>query len=201
RLLADAGVPFVPALEVATRDELLSAAADLRFPLVLKALGDEHKSDRGGVVLGIPDEQALLVAWDDVQQRLRPPSCSIEEMADLTSAVELLVGVRRDPRFGPIVLVGLGGVFAEILRDVRCALGPVTAAGARELLLSLRGAALLTGARGRPPVDLDAVAEVVARLSTVAGAHPEIAEIECNPVAAVPHGAIALDARIVLRAD
>lgn len=199
-LLEAAGVPFVRATEVATKDQLLSAVADLRFPLVLKALGDEHKSDRGGVVLGIKDGDALLGAWDDVQERLSPPTCSIEEMADLTHAVELLVGVRRDPRFGPIVLVGLGGVFAELLRDVRCALGPVTPAAARDLLLSLRGAALLTGARGRPPVDLDSAAEVVARLSAVAATHPEIAEIECNPVAATPREAVALDARIVLDA-
>lgn len=198
RLLAVAGIPFVRAAEVATREELLSAASELHYPLVLKALGDEHKSDRGGVVLGIADAQALGDAWEDVQARLSPPSCSIEEMVNLSGAVELLVGVRRDTRFGPIVLVGLGGVFTEVLRDVRCALGPVTAPQARELLLSLRGAALLTGARGRAPVDLDAAAEVVAKLSELAAAHPEISEIECNPVAALPDRAIALDARIVL---
>lgn len=198
QLLADAGIPFVGAAEVSGEAQLLAAAATLRYPLVLKALGDEHKSDRGGVILNIADEAALLAAWRDVDARLAPPSYSIEEMADLAGAVELLVGVRRDPRFGPLVLVGLGGVFAEILRDVRCALGPVTAAQAKDMLLSLRGAALLTGARGRAPVDIDAAADIVARLSTVAAAHPEIAEIECNPVAATPAGAIALDARIVL---
>ena len=165
---------------------------------MLKALGDEHKSDRGGVVLGIGDEQALLRAFADLEQRLAPPSCSVEEMADLSGAVELLVGVRRDPRFGPVALVGLGGVYAEILRDVRCALGPVTPQQARELLLSLRGAALLTGARGRPPVDLDAAADVVSRITQVAARHPEIAEIECNPVAVTPDRALALDARVVL---
>lgn len=198
RLLAGAGIPFVPAAEIATRKELLAAAHGLTYPLVLKALGDEHKSDRGGVVLGIADTGALLQAWDDVQTRLSPSTCSLEEMANLSGAVELLVGVRRDARFGPIVLVGLGGVFAEVLRDVRCALGPVTVPQARELLLSLRGAALLTGARGRVPIDLGAAAEVVAKLSELAAAHPEISEIECNPVAALPDRAIALDARIVL---
>ncbi|WP_427005772.1 acetate--CoA ligase family protein [Pseudarthrobacter sp. H2] len=197
-LLADAGIPFVAAAEVATEDELLRTAESLKYPLVLKALGDEHKSDRGGVILGIDNQVALLAAWRDVTARLAPPSCSIEEMADLSGAVELLVGVRRDPRFGPLVLVGLGGVFAEILHDVRCALGPVTSQQAKDMLLSLRGAALLTGARGRAPVDLDAAADVVARLSDLAAAHPEINEIECNPVAATPSGAIALDARIVL---
>lgn len=198
RLLAVAGVPFVRAAEVTTKEKLLAAASTLEFPLVLKALGDEHKSDRGGVILGIKGTEELATAWDDVQARLDPPSCSVEEMADLTDAVELLVGVRRDPRFGPIVLVGLGGIFAEILRDVRCALGPVSVEAARTLLRSLRGAALLTGARGRPPVDLDVAADVVARVSQVAAEHPEIAEIECNPVVATLRGAVALDARVVL---
>jgi len=198
RLLEAAGIPFVRAVEVADQQDLLTAATDMQFPLVLKALGDAHKSDRGGVILGIADEAALLIAWQDVQSRLNPPTCSIEEMADLSHAVELLVGVRRDPRFGPIILVGIGGLYAEILRDTQCALGPVDDQAARKLLLSLRGAALLTGARGRPPVDIDAAAQVVAALSATAAAHPEIVEIECNPVAVTPWAALALDARIVL---
>lgn len=198
QLLEDGGVPFPGAVEVRDEAELRAAGARLTFPVVLKALGDEHKSDRGGVILGIPDVDALVAAHRDVVARLAPPSCSVEEMADLSGVVELLVGVRRDPRFGPVVLVGLGGVYAEVLRDVACALGPVTRDQAKELLLSLRGSALLTGARGRTPVDLDTAADVVARLSAVAAAHPEIAEIECNPVAAGPRAALALDARVVL---
>lgn len=198
RLLRAAGIPFVHAVEVTTKTELLAAASGMRFPLVLKALGDEHKSDRGGVILGIGDEVALVSAWDDVQAKLTPPSCSIEEMANLSGAVELLVGVRRDPRFGPVVLVGLGGIFAEVLGDIRCALGPVTPEQAKELLLGLRGAALLTGARGRAPLAVDEAAAVVARLSDVAAAHPEIVEIECNPLAVTIGSATALDARVIL---
>lgn len=198
RLLADAGLPFVSATEVATPDELRAAASELRYPLVLKALGDEHKSDRGGVLLGLRDDAELDAAWHDLQARLSPPTCSVEEQTDLTDAVELIVGVRSDPRFGPVVLVGIGGVHTELLADTRCALGPVDAASARELLLSLRGSRLLTGFRGRPPVDVDGAAAVVARLSEFAAAHPEIAEIECNPVAVTPHRALCLDARIVL---
>ncbi|WP_232665293.1 acetate--CoA ligase family protein [Pseudonocardia sp. TRM90224] len=198
RVLAEAGLPFVEAVEVTSREQLLATSPALRYPLVLKALGDEHKSDRGGVVLGLPDAGAVLAAYDGLQVRLAPPAVSVEEMADLTGAVELIVGGRWDPRFGPVVLVGLGGVYTEVLRDVRCALGPLDAVAARRLLLDLRGAPLLTGARGRPPIDLDAAADVVACLSTFAAAHPEIAEIECNPVAAGPSGAVCLDARIVL---
>ncbi|MDF3309826.1 acetate--CoA ligase family protein [Rhodococcus sp. T2V] len=198
RALTAAGVPFVPAAEVSTTRELEAAVADLQFPLVLKALGDEHKSDNGGVILNIADHTALIEAWDDVQARLAPPVCSIEEMADLSGAVELIIGVRRDPTFGPIVLVGIGGVYTELLKDTRCALGPITADQARELLLSLRGAALLTGFRGKAPVDVDAAAQLVATLSTYAAQHPEIGEIECNPIAVTPTRAIALDARIIL---
>jgi acyl-CoA synthetase (NDP forming) len=198
RLLASAGVDFPRAAEVATRRELLEHAAGMRYPLVLKALADEHKSDRGGVVLAIPDTDALLQAWRDLEERLSPPSCSVEEMHDPSDVVELIVGVRRDPRFGPVVLVGLGGTYTEVHRDVQCALGPVSSELATELLLSLRGAALLTGARGRPPVDLAGAALLIARLSTLAAEHPEASEIECNPVAVSPRGAAALDARVVL---
>jgi hypothetical protein len=187
-----------PAAEVRTAAELHAAAGTLRYPLVLKALGDEHKSDRGGVVLGIAGADALDRGWYDLARRLAPPACSVEEMADLSAAVELIVGVRADPRFGPVVLAGLGGVHAELFRDTRCARAPVDRAVARDLLLSLRGAPLLTGARARPGVHLDAVADLVATLSRLAAAHPEIAEIECNPVAAGPDGAVCLDARIML---
>lgn len=198
RLLASAGVAFPRAFEVFTERELLERAAGMRYPLVLKALADEHKSDRAGVVLAIADADELVEAWHDLADRLSPASCSVEEMHDLSDAVELLVGVRRDPRFGPVVLVGLGGTHAEVHRDVRCALGPVTSDLATELLLSLRGAALLTGFRGRPPVDIARAASFIARLSVLAAEHPDVSEIECNPLAVSPGAAVALDARVVL---
>jgi acetate---CoA ligase (ADP-forming) len=198
RELHAAGIPFVPAAEVSSLEELRHAASDLRFPMVLKALGDEHKSDRGGVILGITDQTQLERAWADLQDRLAPPTVSVEEMADLTHAVELIVGVRQDPSFGPVVLVGIGGVYTELLRDTRCALGPVAPEAARELLRSLKGAALLTGFRSRPSVNVDAAAEVVSAVSWYAAVHPEISEIECNPVVVTPEGATALDARIIL---
>jgi acyl-CoA synthetase (NDP forming) len=108
------------------------------------------------------------------------------------------VGSVRDPRFGPVLMVGLGGILTEVLGDTACALAPVSAEAARALLLSLRGAPLLLGARGRRPVDLDALAEVVARVSRLAAAHPELAELELNPILAGADGVLALDARVVL---
>jgi acyl-CoA synthetase (NDP forming) len=199
-LLAAAGVPFGPARIVTTADDAASAAAEIGYPVVLKALGVLHKSDQGGVVTGLGDEAALRAAFAGLRERLAPPELSVERLAPVGDGVELLVGCRWDARFGPVALVGLGGLFAEVLSDVAVALAPVGEATARELLLSLRAAPLLQGARGRRAVDLDAAASAVAALSRVEAAHPEIAEIEVNPLLALPDRALGLDARVVLRA-
>jgi acyl-CoA synthetase (NDP forming) len=200
-LLAAGGVPFVPARTVTDAEGALAAAGTIGYPVVLKALGLLHKSDAGGVVLGLRDDAALAAAFADLRDRLAPPAFSVERMAPVGDGVELLVGARWDPRFGPVALVGLGGVLTEIISDVAVALAPLDAAHARELLLSLRAAPVLLGVRGRPPVDLDAAAATVAALSEVAAAHPEIAEIEINPLLALPQGALGLDARIVVRQE
>jgi hypothetical protein len=131
-------------------------------------------------------------------RRLDPPGYCVEAMADTAGGVELIVGVRRDPRFGPVALVGLGGIFTEVLRDVRLALAPVRAAEAEELLTRLSAAPLLCGVRGRPAVDLAAAARAVEAVTAVAAAHPEITELEVNPLLATPRGCLGLDARIVL---
>jgi acyl-CoA synthetase (NDP forming) len=196
-LLAAGGVPFVSARTVQTEDEAVAAAAALGYPVVVKALGLLHKSDAGGVVLGVPDEAALRSTVAGLRARLSPTGLSVEAMAPLADGVELIVGARWDERFGPMVLVGMGGIFAETLRDTAVALAPLDAAAAEELLGRLRGAPLLRGVRGRPPVDVAAAAAAVAALSRVAAAHPEIAEIEVNPLLATHTGAVGLDARIV----
>ena len=118
-------------------------------------------------------------------------------MADLTDGVELIVGARWDARFGPTVLVGMGGTATEVLRDVAVALAPIDEAEATRMLRRLRTAPLLDAHRGRPAVDIAAAARVVARLSEFAAAHPEVAELEINPLLVTPSGATALDARII----
>ncbi len=198
-LFADAGVTFPAARTVSTREELRDAVAHIGLPVVLKALGAEHKSDAGGVVLDLCDRASVEAAYDDLVGRLAPPAVSVEAMADPTAGVEILVGCVRDRTFGPVLVVGLGGIHTEVLADTVRSLAPVGVDRARELLLALRGAALLTGTRGRAPVDLDALSAVVSTVSRVAAAHPEIAELELNPVLAGPQEVVALDARVVLR--
>ena len=114
--------------------------------------------------------------------------------------IELIVGGTRDAVFGPAVLVGLGGILAEVLDDVAVLLAPVTADEVRERLATLRGASLLRGVRGRPGVDIDAVARVVAAIGDLLVADPSIVEIDCNPVIAGPDGALAVDALVVVSA-
>jgi len=147
RALAAAGVPFVPAKLVYDASEASLAARELGYPGALKAMGLLHKSDAGGVALGLRDEPLLRAACDDMLARLAPNALSVERMAPLADGVEVIVGCRQDPRFGPVVLVGLGGIYAEVLRDTAVALVPVDADQAERLLASLRGAPLLSGAR------------------------------------------------------
>ena len=198
-LLAAAGVPFVAQLTVHTVATAQDAAAEIGYPVALKALGAVHKSDAGGVRLGLADADALAAAYADIEARLHPSAFSVEAMAPLDRGVELLIGARWDARFGPVALVGLGGVYAEVLRDVAVALAPVTPAQAGAMLRKLKAFPLLDGARGRPALDVDAAAAALSALSIVAAAHPEIGELEVNPLLVLPDGALGLDARIVLR--
>jgi acyl-CoA synthetase (NDP forming) len=196
-LLAGAGITFIAARIVATAGQAAAAAAELGYPIVLKALGQTHKSDAGGVVLGIADESELAVAYDALRRRLAPAAWSVERMAPLSDGVELLIGARWDARFGPVALAGAGGIYAEILRDTSVALAPLDEARAEAMLRSLRVAPLLTGARGRPLLHVGAAARALAALSRVAAAHPELAELEINPLLVTPVEAIALDARLI----
>jgi acyl-CoA synthetase (NDP forming) len=196
-LLARAGVAFVAQHTVTSASEAMSAARELGYPVVLKALGNLHKSELGGVLLGLDGDDELKAAFAAMQRRLAPERCSVERMAPLADGLELLIGARWDLRFGPVALAGAGGVYAEVLRDTAVALAPVTVAQAESMIRSLRVAPLLLGARGRPRLDVAAAARALQTLGDLAAAHPEIVELEVNPLLVTPDGALALDARLI----
>ena len=196
-LLEAAGIEFVAARRVAAGGDVEAAAAELGYPVVVKALATLHKSDVGGVVVGIAGPDELRAAVADLRRRLDPPGFSVERMAPVHEGLELIVGAGRDPRFGPVAAVGLGGIYTEIFGDVAVGLAPLDVAEAERMLFSLRGAPLLLGARGRPPCDVRAAAGAAVALSRVAASHPGIAEIEINPLLVTPDGAVALDARVI----
>jgi hypothetical protein len=148
-------------------------------------------------VVGLPDREALYLSYAQLTERLAPPAFSVEEMADLRGGVELIVGARWDVRFGPTLLVGLGGTATEVLGDVQVALGPVDVPEAERMLRRLRAAALFEEHRGRPALAVSSAARAVAAVSRFAAAHPEVSELEINPLLVTPSRAVALDARIV----
>jgi acyl-CoA synthetase (NDP forming) len=204
--LAEAGVPTIATSPADDPETAVAAWRELGRPVALKldAPGLAHKSEVGGVVLLLDDEVAvraaaagLLHAGTGLADGTR--GLLVQPMAP--RGIEMIVGARRDPQVGPLVVAGLGGVLAEALDDVAVALAPISAADATDLLGRLRGARLLDGFRGGPVVDRAAVGEVVAAVSRLIADDEEILEIDLNPVIAGPAGAVAVDALVVLRAS
>jgi len=202
-LLAAAGLPVTAARAAADPDGAAAAAADLGYPVAVKldAVGLAHKSELGGVALDLRSAQGVRTSTEALLglgagRGLQLRGVLVEPMAP--PGVELIAGVKRDPLFGPVVLVGLGGMLAEALNDVAVRLAPVRAQDAAAMLDELRGAALMRGVRGRPPVDRHALVDLLIRLGDLAVERPDIVEIDLNPVVAGPFGVVAVDALVVM---
>jgi acyl-CoA synthetase (NDP forming) len=193
-LLAEYGISVAAARPAAEVDAVLAAAAELGYPVVLKT--DEplilHKSDVGGVVLGINDAGELAAAYADLASRLGP---RVLVCRSVRPGVELALGIVADPELGPLIVVGAGGVLVELLADRHVALPPVSAEQAADLLAGLRVRALLDGVRGAPPADLGAVVQAICGLSELAMELGDRLEaLDVNPLICGPDGAIAVDA-------
>jgi acyl-CoA synthetase (NDP forming) len=196
-LLADYGVPVAAPRVAHTVDEALSAAADAGFPVALKTLGAEHKSDVGGVVLGIADADALRAAYVALADELGP-AVTVQPMAP--AGVEVSIGIVRDESFGPLLVLAAGGILVELLADRTLAVPPVSHDGALRLLDGLRIKALLAGWRGAPAADITALADVIVGFSQLAIELGDALDaVEANPVIASAGGAIAVDALSVVR--
>ncbi|MBB5690199.1 acetate--CoA ligase family protein [Roseomonas alkaliterrae] len=207
RLLAAYGIPVTREATVADADAAAAAARAIGYPVVLKGVSRAvvHKSDLGLVRLGLAEEEALRMAFAEVTQALDRAApgagegCVVQEMA--RGEAELFLGAMHDAQFGPMVMVGAGGVLVEFLQDVRMAPAPLAAGDARALIEGLRMAPLLRGLRGRPAADLAAAADALVRLSWLAAdLGPRIAELDVNPLIlrAEGQGAIAVDARATI---
>jgi acetyltransferase len=182
-----------------------AVARDLGQPVALKIASPDisHKTDVGGVVLGVSSPPDVLAAADAMLARVRHrrPDATIQGILVqpmAPSGKELLLGAVRDPQFGPLVMVGFGGIYVEVLRDTATRLAPVSSAEALRMLGELKMAALLRGVRGEPPVDLQALAEAISRIGQLAVDCPDLAEVELNPLVATPAGVVAIDARATL---
>jgi len=205
RVLAAAGIATAIPEFATNADQAVKAAAGMGFPVVLKVHSPEvtHKSEVGGVALNLRNEAEVRDAFDRIRRGLadRMPGATFEGVAIAPQArpgVELIAGISRDERFGPLVVVGLGGIFVEVLHDTAMRLAPIDRVEARAMLEELRGAPLLHGARGTQPTDIDAIADLLARLSELAASRDDIIEMDLNPVASYPRGHSVLDARILI---
>lgn len=196
-LLAAYGIPVVESRQADSLEETLAAADAVGYPVALKTVGVLHKTEAGGVVLGIADETALTTTYEAMAQRLGP-AVTVETMVD--GGVEISVGFVRDEAFGPLVVVAAGGTLVELMEDRVVACPPVSRAWALRMLESLRVAPLLAGWRGAPAVDIDALADVIVRVSEMAVDYgDEFDAVEANPVIATPRGVIAVDALAIER--
>lgn len=207
QMLAATGIRTTEAHRAADADEAVAHAERIGYPVVLKILSPDviHKSDAGGVALGLADAEAVRAACAAMraavgraQPGARLDGFSVQRQAE--PGVEVIIGMSTDAQFGPVLMFGLGGVFVEVLRDVAFRLPPLRQTDAEAMLDDLRGAAVLTGARGEP-VDREALATMLLAVSRFVEAHPEVAELDLNPIFAYPDGAVAVDARVVVRDD
>jgi acyl-CoA synthetase (NDP forming) len=193
-LLAEYGVPVVDVRAAASADEAVAAADAIRYPVAVKTVGAEHKSDVGGVVLDVRDEHAVRAAYATMADALGP-CVTVEPMAE--AGVEISVGIVRDPAFGPLLVVAAGGTLVELLADRVVACPPVTGAGARGMLDGLRIRPLLDGWRGQPAVDIDGLTAVIVAFSQMAVEIGDAVDaVEANPVIASPRGVVAVDALV-----
>ena len=205
QLLEEAGIPVVPTRLATSRAEAVRIANEIGLPAVLKVISPDitHKSDVGGVKVGLETAGQVRSAYDSIMSSARAaaPTASIEGVSVQSMAepgVEVIVGATRDPQFGHVVMFGLGGVLVEMLRDVSMRLVPVEPRDARAMIREIKGLPLLQGYRQYPPCDLDSLEQVILGLSRFLEANPEVRELDLNPVLCYPKGLVAVDARVVL---
>ncbi len=205
RLCALYGLP-VTRFEVArSEDEAVEAARRIGFPIVLKVVSPQvlHKSDVGGVILNLRDEEEVREAYRRIHENVKAkvPGAVIEgilvqEMAP--SSTEVIVGAIKDPTFGPTIMFGLGGIFVEILRDVSFRLVPIERVDAEEMIGEIKAYKILEGARGMPKADKEALIEILLKTSNMLMDIPEIKELDLNPIMVYERGAKIVDARVIL---
>jgi acetyltransferase len=204
------GIPVTKPYLARTADQAVEIAKRIGFPVVMKIHSPQitHKTDVGGVLLNIANEQAVREGFEKLVRRAqekRPDAqilgCTVQQMVSYPNSFELIIGTKRDPVFGSVIMVGMGGVAAEVFRDYALALPPLNETLARRALESLKSWPLLRGYRGRPGVNIDKLIEVLMRFSYLVADYPEIKELDVNPLLVTPEDVIALDARVVVDRD
>jgi acyl-CoA synthetase (NDP forming) len=205
QVLAAAGIPVAESVLATTAEEAGKAANEIGFPVVIKIVSPDitHKSDVGGVRLGLESKEEVQAAFEEmldavreVQPKARIEGVAVQHMAP--RGAEVIIGMSKDPQFGPVLMFGLGGILVEVLKDVAFRIVPLEPRDARQMVREIKGYPVLEGARGRDAADVAALESLILKLSEFVEANPQIEEIDLNPVFAYKDGVIAVDARIVV---
>jgi len=204
-LLKKAGIPVVEAKLAQSKKEAISISKEMGFPVVLKISSPDvvHKSDSGGVKLGLANATQVGKAYNEIISSIKQayPEAQIEGVSVqpmAPSGVEVIVGMSKDPQFGPVLMFGLGGILVEVLKDVSFRIVPVTARDAREMIREIKGYPILEGYRGQKPASIPALEKLIVKVSQFIEKNPQIKELDLNPIFAYPDKAVAVDARIIL---
>jgi len=203
-ILEHYGITIPPARLVQNRKEAVEAAEEFGYPVVLKICSPDviHKSDAGGVKINLRTLEEVELAFDEVMERAKGVTSQINGallLPMVPSGEECIIGMVRDKHFGPVLMFGLGGIFTEILRDFSLRILPLAKDDIGEMIMSIRGFPLLSGARGRSQKDLVALKDILQKVSDMAVDYPDIEEIDLNPVVVYESGACVLDSRIIVR--
>jgi acetyltransferase len=194
-VLQAAGFKLPRQIEVFKRDDLASSCARVGFPLVMKVIGPLHKTDVGGVKLGIGNDEEALQAWDEMLNIDNAQGVLIQPMI---GGIEVILGASREGAFGHLVMFGLGGIYAEVLKDVQFGLAPLSEDESLRMIRDIHSYAILEGIRGEPGMDIDLLADNVQRLSRLVHDFPRIKEIDLNPIKGMGTDLYAVDARIII---
>jgi len=201
-LLKEIGIP-IPEQELAiTKEETITVAKKIGFPVVLKLMAEDivHKSDTGAVKLNINNEVEIADAYDELMKipSQSEKSISVQKMAE-EPITELIIGMTTDAQFGPALMFGIGGILVELLEDVSFRIAPITEYDAREQIHEIKGFPILDGYRGKPKADIDAIVKTLLTISDFVIKHEEINEMDLNPVFIYEKGLVCVDARIILK--
>jgi acyl-CoA synthetase (NDP forming) len=207
-LLSEAGIPVIETRLATSKQEAIAISKKVGFPVALKIVSPEitHKSDVGGVKLGLKTSKQVEAAYEEILSAVkqRYPHAIIEGVSVQKMArpgTEVIIGMTKDTQFGPVLMFGLGGILVEILKDVSFRIVPLEKEDAREMIREIKGYPILEGFRGMEPVEVSILEEILLKISRFVDDHPEIKELDLNPIFAYREGAVAVDARVVLEGN
>jgi len=204
-LLKEYGIPVPDFKLIKSEDEITELAKEINFPIVIKIVSPDiiHKTDAGGVKIGINTEKEARLAYQEIISKAKKYNknakiSGVIVYSMVPQGTEIIIGMMKDPHFGPVIMFGLGGIFVEVLKDISFRILPIEERDAGEMIAEIKGYEILKGARGESPKDIKAIEEVLMKISKFTMENPEINEIDLNPIFVFGKGLQVVDARIIL---